>query len=715
MYKVSLSTLYLAIFVCIIFSVTVSADIDTTGFAVPYTSYTFDFWGDPMPAPHAYLAEDIIELSRADINISRPQDIYVSNNNIIYIVDSDSSKIVSLNENWDVIGIIKEFKNDGQIDQLASPRGLFVDDEENIYVADTGNKRVVILNQKGELLDIIGYPEPEVEGVLPDNFDYKPIKVAVDRSNRLYVLSEDTYEGLLQFDRKGQFQGFIGAPRVQVNIIEAFWRERIVTEQQETRLSYVLPTEYSNIDIDERGFIYATVPAGDRVEREAVSKLNPSGEDVLRRNGFFYPIGDIYFPGIYDNASITGPSSFVDVAVQDYGIYSVLDRKRGRVFTYNKDGYLLYTFGFLVDKYGGLSNPVAIDTLYDRILVLDRRQNYINVFRPTEYAKSILAATEYHFKGEYDESAAMWEQVLKYNANYDLAYTGLGMAAMRLDNFEMAMNNFRLGNNREDYSEALAYYRKEVIGENFNMIVLIVVLLIIARFIYKKTKHLWAGKILRVYDDNSLKGKIKKVLQSLKYSLHLIFHPFDGFWDLKHEKRGNVTAAGIILLLVTLTYVFIRQYTGFVFNPNDLSELNLLLEMLSVLAPFMLWCMVNWSMTTLVEGKGTFRDIFITSSYALTPIVIINVPLTIISNFITAEEGAFYYFFFVLALGWAVFLLYFGMMVTHRFNGKKNFLTVAITIAGMVFVIFISVLFFNLAEQTYKFASEIYYEFIYRL
>src|SRR5690554_2232574 len=228
LYKVRLLALYLAILICIIFSVTVNADIDTTGFAVPYTSYTFDFWGDPMSAPHAYLAEDIIELSRSDIDISRPQDIYVSNNNIIYIVDSDSGKIVSLNENRDVIGIIEEFENDGQIDQLASPRGLFVDDEENIYVADTGNKRVVILNQKGELLDIIGYPEPEVEGVLPDKFDYTPIKVAVDRSNRLYVLSEDTYEGLLQFDRKGQFQGFIGAPRVQVNKIgRASCRERL--------------------------------------------------------------------------------------------------------------------------------------------------------------------------------------------------------------------------------------------------------------------------------------------------------------------------------------------------------------------------------------------------------------------------------------------------------------------------------------------------------
>ena len=138
-------------------------------------------------------------------------------------------------------------------------------------------------------------------------------------------------------------------------------------------------------------------------------------------------------------------------------------------------------------------------------------------------------------------------------------------------------------------------------------------------------------------------------------------------------------------------------------------------EFLSILVPFLLWCVVNWSLTTLVEGKGTFRDIYIASAYALTPIILINIPLTIVSNFMTIEESAFYNFFFLAAIFWAGFLVYFGIMVTHRFEGGKNFLTVVLTIAGMLFVIFISILFFNLAEQFYTFVREIYLEVVYRL
>src|SRR5690554_5856068 len=231
-----LKVLFLVIFITTLLTTTVFAAIDTADYIVPYTSYTFDFWGDPMPAPQAYLPDLIIDLSSLEVEgISSPRDLFVSQENIIYVVDSSSGKIISFDEEWNLVNVVEEFENEGQMDKLVSPSGIFVDDEENIYIADTGNKRVVKLNRNGELINIIGYPEPEVEGILPDNFDYKPIKLAVDRSGRLYVLSEDTYEGLLQFDRKGQFQGFIGAPQVRPSLWDRFWKWFATEEQRDRR------------------------------------------------------------------------------------------------------------------------------------------------------------------------------------------------------------------------------------------------------------------------------------------------------------------------------------------------------------------------------------------------------------------------------------------------------------------------------------------------
>jgi hypothetical protein len=54
-----------------------------------------------------------------------------------------------------------------------------------------------------------------------------------------------------------------------------------------------------------------------------------------------------------------------------------------------------------------------------------------------------------------------------------------------------------------------------------------------------------------------------------------------------------------------------------------------------------------------MDGKGTFRDIIIATAYALVPFVLINLPLTFVSNYLTMEEGTFYHFFRIAAVLWS--------------------------------------------------------------
>lgn len=205
------------------------------------------------------------------------------------------------------------------------------------------------------------------------------------------------------------------------------------------------------------------------------------------------------------------------------------------------------------------------------------------------------------------------------------------------------------------------------------------------------------------------------IIQGLRYSFHVIFHPFDGFWDLKHEKRGNLRAACIILLVLSITYIMRRQLTGFIFNTNDLNRLNIVVESLSVLIPFMLWCISNWCLTTLMDGEGSFKDIFITTAYALVPLIIINLPLILISNILTINEAAFYYFFDSLAVIWTGVLIVLGTMVVHQYSLSRTIITSLFIIVGMGLIIFIGMLFFSLIQQMYSFVITIYREISFRL
>lgn len=201
-----------------------------------------------------------------------------------------------------------------------------------------------------------------------------------------------------------------------------------------------------------------------------------------------------------------------------------------------------------------------------------------------------------------------------------------------------------------------------------------------------------------------------EVLKALRYTFYLIFHPFDGFWDLKHEKKGNLGAAIVIVFLLSITYILRRQLTGFIFNDVKLLELNIFLEISSVVIPFLLWCIANWCLTTLMDGEGSFKDIVITSAYALTPLIIIYLPLIPFSNVITLEEGAFYYFFSSLAVVWATVLMIIGTSVVHQYTLRKTILTCICIVVGMGIIIFIALLFFSLIQQIYSFVYTIYKE-----
>lgn len=695
------------ILICICMSIFIPNHVSA---APPYESYLYDFWGNVVYAPYAYLPDCAIDGKDLGIgNLDTPADLFVAKDGRLYIVDSGNNRIVVTDANLENAYTIESFINEGAKDGFNNPQGIFVTEENHIYVADTDNGRIVELSKEGEFIREIGPPEGDI---IPADFVYKPIKLVLDKAKRIYVIAQNVNQGIIELNADGGFQGFMGASRVTPNMIDYIWK-RISTKEQRAGMERFIPTEYNNINIDNEGFLYVTTSAlSDSQIRSAIDsrsqddrvapirRLNLTGTDVLRRRGFYPPVGDIEFPSI---GSRKGPSTLVDVAIDhNSNTYSVLDRKRGRVFTYDDDGNFLYVFGGLGEQIGTFKSPAAIDIVEDKVLVLDSKLNNITIFSITNYGAIIKEALHLHSIGEYERAAEKWQEILKYNANCELAYIGLGRTLLRQDRFAEAMENFKKGNKRDYYSKAYQYYRKEVAKENFGWIVLIIILIIVGiRFLIKHKEAIFR--------------KENEVLDALGYSFHVIFHPFDGFWDLKHEKRGNLPAAGIIMGMVTLTFILRRQLTGFIFNMNDPKKLNIIVEIISVVLPYLLWCASNWCLTTLMDGEGSFRDILIATAYASVPIIIINLPLIPLSYIMTIEQGSFYTFFTQFATVWYVFLLVVGTGVTHDYSMGKNILTSLLTVVGMGLMIFIGLLVFDLLGQIVGFIYIIFKEITFRL
>ena len=203
--------------------------------------------------------------------------------------------------------------------------------------------------------------------------------------------------------------------------------------------------------------------------------------------------------------------------------------------------------------------------------------------------------------------------------------------------------------------------------------------------------------------------------QSLRFALHVITHPFDGFWDLIHEKRGTMAAAHTFLFLFLLTRVLKLICTNFQFISAPIQHINLFEEAASLLLPFLVLCVANWAMTTLFEGKGRFRDIYMAMCYALVPYSLIQLPMILVSNGLTYEEGSIYTVMLSLSVIWCMFLVFVGLMEIHDYGPGKTFIFIIVTIVGACVILFLMLVFFCLLSDAVAFFVSFYREIVFRL
>ena len=209
--------------------------------------------------------------------------------------------------------------------------------------------------------------------------------------------------------------------------------------------------------------------------------------------------------------------------------------------------------------------------------------------------------------------------------------------------------------------------------------------------------------------------KWNRYIESMKYAKHVLFHPFDGFWDLTHEKRGSFAAATTFLVLFLLTDIAQLLFTNFQFINAPLQYVNIFEQAASLLLPFLILCLANWSMTTLFDGKGRFIDIYIAMCYALVPYTLIQLPLVFVSNIIAADEAAFYTVLMSFSNAWCIFLIFVGLMQVHDYGPGKTLIFLVVTVVGALIIIFLLLVFFSLLGDAASYFISLYREIAFRL
>lgn len=417
--------------------------------------YTYDKDGKDVLIPEAYRFRESVALQDAGGTAAdEPQDLYVDAAGSLYIADTGNDRVLIYDAQLHPVSVIDTIEFSGERSALNRPEGVYVYPDGRLLIADTENERLVICDRQGRASAIVEKPENMV-GVTEDG-RFLPVKAAADSVGRLYVAARNVNYGFVRLDASGSFLGYVGAPAVQPDLFTLFWR-RFSTQKQRDMLGQFVATEYSNIFIEERNFIWGTISTLDSTALESaiasgdtsgnvtpVRRLNSMGQDVLKRNGTHAPLGDLSYTDT--------PSKIVDVAVSEYGIYSLLDSVKGHIFTYDENGNLLYVFGGIGVRKSGFRAPVSISYAGELLIVLDATLGELKVFEPTEYGALVREAIRAQKEGDIEKNYALWSRVVAQNTNFSYGYRGLGDAVM----------------NQKDYKTAMAYYEQAVLPGDYS-------------------------------------------------------------------------------------------------------------------------------------------------------------------------------------------------------------------------------------------------------
>ena len=643
-----------------------------------------------QPVPECYVIHDTIynigdytdpSIAKLERNFKNPQDLFIDDDDNLYVVDTDNKRIVKFNSNLETEALFygpdKDFKK---------PQGIFVDKDGDMYVADTDNGRIVHMDSTGALVEVFENPESE----LATGTVFSPSKLIVNDTGYIYVIRG---ENIMAIDGNGTFRGYYGQTNIGFDLTDLLIR-KFASEEQKRFVMKRLASSYINLTYGDDGMIYAT--SMEREEGE-IKKLNSVGTNIYRKyktigNTLRNPITtwinkalksvvagrSFKFGEYFDDSGMYMEPIFVDICVDRDGIVTFIERLNGKVYQYDQNGRMLVAFGGQGNKKGTFQSPIAVDVdSRGRLYVLDQNANSIQIFEPTEFIQNIHDATSTYNNGDYQASYDLWKKVLATDENYDLAHVGIANALYKQGKYKEAMAEAKIVGDRDIYTMAFDEYKYEVLRAHFLPIVLLALAIVLAVIflvqLFAKRAKAGYWKFLRE------KNKKMSIGSGIMYSFNVMLHPFDAFEGLKNNRdRINPFVPFIIMAMAYAVRIAYLYVVHFPLASMEKENINLAIELVKLLIVPLSWIPASFMATSISGGESKVREITFASACTLTPYIVITTPLMFLSNIMSKTQSSWYGIFEVLSTVGMILLMFIAMMALNNYTFGKTL--------GMMFV-----------------------------
>lgn len=638
-------------------------------------------------------------------------DIFASEKSGILLLCAETSKLYNISSDYKSAHEIVVTDKNGETLDFEGAQGVYADDDGIIYISDTTHGRVIIINNKGKVQKIIEAP---VSDIIPDDFYFQPSSIMKDQHGYTYILSMGCYYGALMYTPEYEFMGFYGPNTVKSSALDTLsylWDKLTSTDEKKDYSVKTLPYSFSDFAFDSQGYMVTATAATDKgsftvnTDSGQLKKISHNGANILYKRSLNGEVTSSSSVNFLETDVLYGAAgqSIDSIVVSDDDYIFALETGFDKIFVYDSECNLISAFGGGVgsgDQLGIFSGACAITLNGNDLLVADSGTKSFTVFEPTEYGNLIRKAQTLYLKGDYDEAGEMWEQVLSENRNCQLAYRGLAMVYYNAGDLNKALEMAELACDYSVYDLAWNKIISSFIADNFVWIVFALAVVVVGIIVLSRY----------------LRKNNKKIIKSAKLKLlfEAPFHPFNTFDDLKYKKMGSWPIAIVLTVLFYIASVLNVTSTGFLFTSTLLRNYNSLFTLVSTIGLLLLWSVCNWLVCSMFDGKGSFKDVYVSTSYCLMPWILFLFLKVILTNFIPLSTAGLVSGIQTVVLIYTFFMLAIAMIKVHEYDFFKFLLTGIVIIFFMILVVFVILMCGILAEQFVQFIMSIYEEIVYR-
>jgi tetratricopeptide (TPR) repeat protein len=635
----------------------------------PYTTWALGPRGGLVMTQNAYTP-----VAEIDLPVSRPEDMFITPDGVIYVADSGNGRIVKL-VNFEEVASYGE-------EMLDNPAGIFVDGEGVMYVADAGLSEIFILDPEGELVNRFGRP---TEPLFGRNRQFLPRKIAVDARENIYVISEGSVNGIVQMNTAGNFIGYFGANSASMSL-KMILQRLFLTDEQLAQFIRNEAASPSNLAIDHQSLVF-TITAGTSWN-QAIRRFTISGKNI--------------FP------DTVGSTAFRDIDVSENGVVLAVAGD-GVIFEYDLTGTLLFVFGAQDtgnQRLGTLRNPTAIGRHGEEIFVLDKDKNTLVVYETTAFARQVHDGVRLYMDGFYQEAKPYFEEVLDFNGSYIMAYQAIADAYFKEFDYARALEYYRYAEDRDGYSQAFWELRNQVLQRRLSQA-------LVALFGFAVVSQVFTRVDRRYHWSEPLRGRLErlndvKLVDDLRFMFRFIKKPADSFYYIKKNKRGSLLFAMLIYIAVVVIRVLSLYVTAFIFSPYaSPADINVENAIVTTILLLVLWNVANYLVSTISDGEGRVRDVVIGSAYSLFPYILIALPVALLSNVLTENEVFLYSFTLNLMWVWIAIMLFIMVKEIHNYSFSETVKNVLVTLFTMALFVLTGYILYVLFNQLFDFITAI--------